>query len=172
MLTTLATLPPATASDLMDRAVPLLRQTTPLRIAARTLAEKNLDAAPIVDTNGRCVGVLSTAEIMRFALEHNGTIPALPLHEQYVSAWELMDSDMLGSAEVEACMTGFPVTVSPAASLHELARVMTEAHTHVLVVVDGDDRPVGLVDSTDILKAIAGTAPEAFDSAVGMPNGA
>lgn len=42
--------------------------------------------------------------------------------------------------------------------MSELARMMTDAHLHRLVVVDAQGRPVGIVSSTDVLAALASAA--------------
>jgi CBS domain-containing protein len=52
-------------------------------------------------------------------------------------------------------MTQDPVTVSPGTHISDLARMMTDAHIHRVIVVDGQNRPVGIVSSTDILAAVA-----------------
>jgi acetoin utilization protein AcuB len=52
-------------------------------------------------------------------------------------------------------MSPDPVTVTPEVTISALARMMLDAHIHRVIVVDADNRPVGIVSSTDIFAAIA-----------------
>ena len=66
--------------------------------------------------------------------------------------------DHLPEEEVFKFMTKDPVTVRPATPLADLARQMVDGHIHRLIVVDVQDRPIGVVSSTDILAAVARAA--------------
>jgi CBS domain-containing protein len=54
-----------TAGDLMTRDVVLLAEGMPLRDAARLLHQAQVGGAPVIDEQGRCVGVLSAADFLR-----------------------------------------------------------------------------------------------------------
>jgi CBS domain-containing protein len=60
-----------TASDLMTWNVLVLPQETPLREAGRLLLEHQIGGAPVVDAQGRCVGVLSATDFVRFSQKRN-----------------------------------------------------------------------------------------------------
>jgi predicted transcriptional regulator len=45
--------------------------------------------------------------------------------------------------------------VGPETPLHDLARKMIDAHIHRLIVVDKEEKPVGVVSSTNVLAALA-----------------
>jgi CBS domain-containing protein len=55
-----------TAGDLMSRDVLVLRQSMPLREAARLLLLHQIGGAPVVEPGGTCVGVLSTTDLLRW----------------------------------------------------------------------------------------------------------
>ncbi|MFO0866295.1 MAG: CBS domain-containing protein [Gemmataceae bacterium] len=71
-----------TADDLMARDVVRLPETMPLRDAARLLVQNQVSGAPVVDAEGRCVGVLSSIDVLRLARTReqpaNPVAPALP----------------------------------------------------------------------------------------------
>jgi CBS domain-containing protein len=73
--------------------------------------------------------------------------------------WELGQLDKLPTEEVRCYMTADPVTCRPSASLRALCRMMIDAHVHRVVVVDDDQRPVGIISSTDVLGAVAYSEP-------------
>jgi CBS domain-containing protein len=66
-----------------------------------------------------------------------------------------VDVEELPTDEVRRFMTPNPVTARPDASIRTLARMMIDAHVHRVIVVDEQDRPVGVVASTDLLAALA-----------------
>ena len=57
------------AGDLMSREVVTIRQGMSMWEAADLLIKNQVSGAPIVDGNGKCVGVLSAADFMRAARE-------------------------------------------------------------------------------------------------------
>jgi CBS domain-containing protein len=56
-----------TAGDLMSRGVEVLGADLPLGEAAKRLAQSEIHGAPVVDREGRCVGVLSVTDLARWA---------------------------------------------------------------------------------------------------------
>jgi CBS domain-containing protein len=68
-----------TAGDLMSREVVRLPEDTPLRDAARLLLQHRIGGAPVVDREGRCVGVFSSVDVLRLAERRaDPTRPAAP----------------------------------------------------------------------------------------------
>jgi CBS domain-containing protein len=130
--------------------------------AARLLARAGVSGAPVVDPEGRCVGVLSANDFVAYA--DKGHRAAKRPHPRSCahSAWQVIDFERVPEEEVEQFMTADPATVRPTTPLAELAQMMVDAHIHRLIVVDADDRPVGIVSSTDILAAVARSAQPAL----------
>lgn len=56
-----------TAEDLMTRDVVPLSEKMSLRDASRLMLRKRIGGAPVVDTRGRCIGVLSAFDFLRLA---------------------------------------------------------------------------------------------------------
>jgi len=56
-----------TARDLMSRDLLLLSEAMPLRDAARMLIRYRISGAPVVNGDGRVVGVLSSSDFVRLA---------------------------------------------------------------------------------------------------------
>jgi predicted transcriptional regulator len=52
-------------------------------------------------------------------------------------------------------MTADPVTVVSTTPVQKLAQMMLDAHIHRLIVVDRQQRPIGIISSTDILACVA-----------------
>jgi CBS domain-containing protein len=145
-----------TAADLMSGPVITIPKKMSVRGAAHTLSRFSISGAPVVDENGRCVGVLSTTDFMSWA--ENGVLTGRQEHRSTCcahTAWQVLDAESLPDDAVAGYMTADPVTISPDTPISNLARMMTDAHIHRVIVVDNENRPVGLVSSTDILAAVA-----------------
>jgi CBS domain-containing protein len=61
-----------TASDLMSRDVVTISQDTPLRAAAELFFQRRIGEAVVVDADGRCIGMLSATDLLRWALQGAG----------------------------------------------------------------------------------------------------
>jgi CBS domain-containing protein len=144
-----------TAADLMTRDVLMLPQQTSLRAAAHLLSQAQVSGAPVVDREGRCVGVLSATDFVHWAEQGEGAARPRRTETPCYSAWQVIDLEAVPTEEVSVYMTADPVTVPPRTSLRELARLMLDAHIHRVVVVDPERHPIGIVSSTDILAAVA-----------------
>lgn len=144
-----------TAGDVMSREVVVLPLSLPLRAAARVLAESHIGGAPVVDEDGRCVGVLSTTDLHRWCEKAPRPIRGNGPLTGYVCEWAVSSCPSLAGEQVRGYMTADPVAVPPDTPLPELARMMIEADIHRVIVVDAEARPVGIVSGSDILAALA-----------------
>jgi CBS-domain-containing membrane protein len=154
MITTEKGFSTLTAADLMSRDIHAIPVEMSLRAAARVLSCARITGAPVVDAKGRCVGVLSTTDILHWA--EKGCAADLLVEECPVWAdWQVVALDRLPADGVRRSMTADIVTASPHTRITDLTRMMLDAHIHRVIVVDGRDRPVGIVTSTDILAAFA-----------------
>lgn len=141
-----------TAADLMTRTMVLLPRDMSLQGAARRLIEADVHGAPVVDDDGRCVGVLSAMDIVHWT---NKAKAAPKESSEYFSPWQVVEPGELPGDAVSNYMTTDPVFVSPRTPIGELARNMLDARIHRVIVVEEERRPVGIVSCTDILAAVA-----------------
>lgn len=94
------------------------------------LKEHNIGALPVVDDNGRLVGIISERDIVR----------------------HLTETAQILSVLVEAIMTKAVITAVPQDDLPSVAHTMTERKFRHMPVVE-DDQLVGIVSIGDIIKA-------------------
>jgi CBS-domain-containing membrane protein len=146
-----------TARDLMTRDLLLIPKESSLRHAAHMLAQSQVSGAPVVDNAGRCIGVLSTTDFMRWVDEPQRR-PGNERRPCCCFDWEVLVPEELPGDEVGTFMTTDPVTASPETRISELSRMMLDAHIHRVIVVDAQSRPIGVVTTTDVLAAVAGVA--------------
>jgi CBS-domain-containing membrane protein len=146
-----------TAADLMSADVVMVPRAMCLQTAAHLLSESHVSGAPVVNEAGQCIGVLSTTDFMHW-VGHGERCAARPdcsPSRSFHSAWQVVDVDALPMDAVGSYMTANPVMVPPNTPIDELARMMTDAHIHRLIVVDATSRPLGIVSSTDVVAAVA-----------------
>lgn len=74
--------------------------------------------------------------------------------------WQVVDLEKLPTDAVRQYMTPDPVTVGPDTSLRTVAQMMVDAHIHRIIVVDDEQRPVGVVSTMDLLTAVARHEPD------------
>ncbi len=148
-----------TAADLMSEASVVLPAEMSLQAAARLLSRAQVSGAPVVNAEGRCIGVISTTDFLRLAGNGASSVRVRPeVAESVCSAWQIVDAESLPEQAVCQYMTPDPVTVGPSTPIGELARMMLDAHIHRVIVVERARRPAGVVSATDILAAVAQAA--------------
>lgn len=157
MLTSTKSLLDLTAFDLMSRDVVTIPQSMSLRAAVHMLAQAQVGGAPVVDDGGRCVGMLSATDLVRW-VDRGELIrpePSLAFSGCMCCNWEMVDLHLLPPDAVSRFMTPDVVTASSDAHIGKLARWMLDAHIHRIVITDAQGKPVGMVSTTDILAAVA-----------------
>ena len=116
---------------LVGEAVPVVRQTTPLRDAIVEITKKKKGVTTVVDAEGRLAGVITDGDLRRLHLR--GT----PI-------------DALSAGEVA---TRDPKTIRDDDLAAKALEVMETWQITSLVIVDAERRPVGLIHMHDILRA-------------------
>jgi predicted transcriptional regulator len=146
------------AKDLMNPDIMTVADEMTTDELARYLIEREISGAPVVDSQGHLIGVVSMTDIGRNMAE-----PADLLSSRDSNFYrdEPVDLEDLGQRFVEEravtvrdVMTPVIHQVPVTASVAEVARIMVEEHIHRLVVTQGKD-PVGIITSMDLLKMLA-----------------
>jgi CBS domain-containing protein len=145
-----------TTGDVMSRAVVVLPHGMSLVAAARLLLGQQLRAAPVTDTAGRCVGVLSAADILRWTADRGRTgEEGLALTTCVWCDWQVVDAEPTRRDEVGRHMTRDPLLVTPDTRLADIAKILLDPSRRPVVVADEERRPLGVVSSRDVLAALA-----------------
>ena len=150
---------PITAADLMSPDVLTVRDDLPVADLAAFLMRHDITGAPVADADGRLVGVVSVVDIADLVSD-DAEIAAdrsepdflyrgreATLSEDELEELEIDDEDLT----VADIMTPEIHAVSPGAPVSEIAMKMLREHLHRLLVLDADDRCVGIVTTSDLL---------------------
>jgi len=147
-----------TAADLMSRDVVTLHKDLPLRDAAFRLAAARISGAPVIDAEGRCVGVLSKSDVARSVGE--GTVaPRAEAPGELYTDWQVVDLEALPAEAVATYMSEDVISAYPDTTLREMARMMSAFRIHRLVITDLTMHVLGVVSAMDLVGAIA-SGPE------------
>lgn len=143
-----------TAKDIMVPEPVCVEPSTTVRELARVFEENEISGAPVVDRQGRVIGIVSKTDLIRRCSE--GTLEVPPAYLFEVLAEQGAEDDEVVPEQlvcVEDFMTSDPVTVAPDTPAGEIARLMSEGRIHRVVVVDESRFPVGIVTSLDMVGA-------------------
>ena len=142
--------------DIMTRQVITLSPDMDIVSAAQTLLHNRINGAPVVDSNGRLLGILCQSDLI--AQQKKLPIPSL---------FTLLDSVIqlrtpqqiekqvrkIVAIKVSEAMTSNPVTVRPDTEIETAAALMVDKKFHTLPVVE-ESRLVGIIGKEDILRTL------------------
>lgn len=145
-----------TARDIMTTDVITLTPDTEILEAARLLLENRINGAPVVEGNGRVVGILCQSDLV--AQQKQMPLPNLfTLLGGYIplSSNRQIDKEVrkIAALRVADAMTPDPVTVYPDTSLESLSGLMVDKSYHTLPVVE-NGRLVGIIGKEDVLRTL------------------
>ncbi|HTF33892.1 MAG TPA: CBS domain-containing protein [Myxococcota bacterium] len=112
--------------------------------ALESMVERGIRHLPVVEA-GRVVGVISINDLRA----------ALPVPVSLLSGISVGDRGLVRDYAVGEVMTHFPEVAHPETSLEDAAQRMADRRIGCLPVVDGQGRIVGMLSSTDALRALA-----------------
>jgi CBS domain-containing protein len=134
--------------DVMTREVVTINEDTPFKEITQLLADCRISAVPVLDPDGRVVGMVSEADLLRKEEYPEGPPGARLLEGRHRRATR---AKATGNTAVEL-MTAPPITVGPDASLPEAARLLHRHQIKRLPVLDPAGPLVGIVSRADLLK--------------------
>ena len=124
---------------------------------AKTLAGKNIGGVPVVDADGRLVGIVTHSDLVERVQELKlpPAINILDFHVylQIPSHLFRKVEKMLG-ATVADVMSPKPLTVSPETPVPQIAALMAQQKIHTLPVLE-QGKIVGIIGKMDLVRAMA-----------------
>lgn len=147
--------------DEMSTDVVSISSTAPLLNAIDLMDEKGVTALPVVDQDGRCIGMISKTDVISSARATASMLEELDRVGEAVSSQfvrRLIDNSILRQS-VHDAMRFKLKCVDQETPIAKAGSKMLWARFHHLPVVDEDQRLVGIVSTLDLLAAfVKGTA--------------
>jgi CBS-domain-containing membrane protein len=135
--------PSRKVSEVMTREVVTIGPDVSLGGAAKLMVEKHLKRLPVVDQNGRLVGILGRLDVLN-------TIAAVHLPEWHPEAHPVGEQATVGDV-----MTRDVPTVHESATVEEIFELLvSSAHKRVLVV-DDQRRVAGIIADSDLISRVS-----------------
>ena len=142
------------ARDVMVSPVITVKSSSSVKEVAKIFLERRISAAPVVDDQGKLVGIISEGDLMHRA--EAGT-------ERHRSWWLrlLTAEETLGAEYVKAharkvadVMTRDVITAGPETPLHEIA-VLLEKNSIKRVPIVENSQLIGIVSRANLIQAVA-----------------
>jgi len=136
--------------DAMTRNVFSLNKFDDIGRAVRVLSERNISGIPVVDRENRVVGIVSEADVVSMVGSRRShtfkeilrSMVGHPLPERKMG-------HLVGDI-----MTSPAISVTPDTKISEAVRLMDGRRIRRLPVVDKDERLVGLISRSDIVRTM------------------
>ncbi len=150
------------AGSYMSRDVITVGRSANIAEIARLLKEHGITGVPVVDGEGRLLGVVTHEELINVFLPHY-----LSMFDDLAFLDDLSAIETQTMSEIEPAlflaedvMHADPHTVSPETSMMKVAAIMLNNKHVFLPVVDDDHRVVGVINRSDVSYAFTGAASE------------
>lgn len=145
-----------TVRDIMSTDLITVTPDMDIASAAKILLDNRINGAPVVDKNGRLIGILCQSDLISQQkklplptlftfLDGVIQLPSMKQFEKQVSK--------IAALTVAEAMTPRPVTVAPDTYIETVAALMVDKNFHTLPVVQGSDL-VGIVGKEDLLRTL------------------
>jgi len=147
-----------TARDVMNSEVLSVSPEEPLLQVHRLFVDEEITGAPVVDQDGRVLGVISSADLLRAVAEDHEAASASPTYFRELLEFSGPDwgstpedfQDRLAQLTAADAMTEQVISVEPDAPLSEVARLLRFHRVH-RVLVEEEGRLAGIITTFDLI---------------------
>lgn len=149
---------PQPVTDVMTAEVVTLRPEQTIEEAVATLVEHGISGAPVVDGDGRLVGLLDDTDLIlsEARLHAPTTIEILGAYLPLPGERHRFEEELraaLGQT-VGDVMESEPATVGTGASVEDVATIIVDRDVSRVPVLDADGRVAGIVTRGDLVKGM------------------
>jgi CBS domain-containing protein len=144
---------PRPAREVMTRPAVMVKQDSLVTEAVALMLAKGVKRLPVVDVDGRLVGMLSRVDVFRTSLRESPDWQAF--QEQQITVGNLRS--------VADIMQRDTTTVAPETPVEEIIRIIDQNAIHRVAVVDGERHFLGLIADRDLLVAFSEHQPGIWD---------
>ena len=145
-----------TVTDIMTTDLITFAPDMDISRAAKILFDNRINGAPVVDANGRLVGILCQSDLI--TQQKKLPIPTIFTFLNgliRLTSMKQIEKQVrkIAALTVSEAMTPKPVTVRPDTGLETVAALMVDKNFHTLPVVE-ESRLVGIIGKEDVLRTL------------------
>ncbi len=139
--------------DVMIKKVNSVAPDMPVSEALDLLSRNKISGLPVIDCENKLAGMFTEKEILKYII---------PGYIEKVGSFIYQDNpkvvgnkvkELLQDKKVSDVMREKAITVGPDASLSEVARTMMTERVRRILVVDKEEKVIGIISREDLLKA-------------------
>ena len=141
----------------MNKEVPLLHRNTAFSVVLKIFAGSVHSILPVVDEKGRLMGLVSLKDVLPnlfLSREEVGLLEKLPFFADFFTDSVETMQGLKNLLIVADIMQEVVFTITEEDSLIKAIVLMKERDAHQLIVIDKENRPVGLVNYNDICRSL------------------
>ncbi len=143
-----------TVGDVMSTDLVTIDAADTVHDALQVMTENGVAALPVLDAEGRCIGMLSTTDFVEMTRDLESGLEALEQEDQLLFGQIVAQlAEGSGHQRVVDVMSDSVITARASDSLVSAASTMLDEGVHRLPVLDDEGRLVGIFSTTDILEA-------------------
>jgi CBS domain-containing protein len=148
--------------DVMSKAVVVAPADATVHDALILMEENAVTVLPVLDFRGRCIGILSSTDVLEVTRELEDELGDLDQlsDNTRLGLIDLASRHSIGQRNIGELMSESVATVNPESKLTEAAQIMLSEHVHHLPVVDEQQKLVGIMSTMDILRAFVDGSSE------------
>lgn len=144
------------ASEIMCRQMVTVSPNDLIHDALQLMEDNRVAALPVLDEQGRVVGMLSSTDLVELCRRMDDELHQLSGLSTLSREWLINKLAADGDGrQVREVMVSPVATVGPNTPLEIILDELLRNQVHRLPVVDNDSRLVGLVSTTDVIRFIA-----------------
>ena len=151
------------AADFMQRDIVTVAPEDTLREALALMTENHVTGLPVMNSDSRCIGVITSSDILNYEEEHSDETAEgemLRFFDPETQQWETVavsafGLENFGDVRVKEVMTRELIWVDRQASLKSVARRMTKERVHRVLVLDDKSNLYGIISAVDVVSVVA-----------------
>ena len=142
--------------DYMTKQAIVVDDTSRLTEAIRLMDNEQLSVLPVIDNQGQLVGILSQSDLIEITHEIQADLSALNYVTDKTREFLIkLLVDQGDTTLVRDVMTAPVETASTSMNLVMAAKKLINRHYHHLPVVDENETPIGILSTSDFVRAFA-----------------
>ena len=145
------------AKDIMSKDVITVRKDTTVEEIAHLLSEKNISGVPVVDEEGKVIGMVTEKDLLYKDIEpHFPPVVEILGGLIFLKGVKQYNEELrkLVATKAEEIMTKKVVTVEPDTEVERIAELMIEKDINRIPVVD-KLKVVGIISRADVVRYIS-----------------